>query len=74
MRIRIHLLRYRCGSWTLDPTSERNIEAFEMYLYCKILRISWTQKLTNVEVLNIMQNIHLIIKNKTKKYLGHGMR
>ncbi|KAL6432029.1 hypothetical protein ACFW04_007456 [Cataglyphis niger] len=68
---------YGWESWTLDPIIEKFIEAFEMYLYRWILRISWTQRITNVEVLNRMRKQkELLFTIKTRKIhnLGHIMR
>ena len=47
------ILLYSCESWTLDRSSEKRIDAFEMYLYRRMLRLSWIQKITNAEVLRV---------------------
>ena len=56
---------------------ERKIEALEMYLYRRILRISWTQKVTNIEVLRRMnksKEILQTVKERKLQYLGQIMR
>ena len=45
------ILLYGCESWTLDKDIERRIEAAEMWFLRRILRISWTEKVKNGEVL-----------------------
>lgn len=71
------VLLYGCESWTLDPATERKLDAFEMYLYRRILRISWVQKITNEEVLSRMRKwreFMLAIKERKTRYIGHFMR
>ena len=70
-------LLYGCESWTMDPALDKRTEAFEMYLYRRILKISWTQKIANVEVLNGMKTapeLLDIVKRRKLAYLGHIMR
>lgn len=65
------VLLYGCESWTLDPVTEKTIEAFEMYLYRRMLRIAWVQRITNNEVLNRMQKqkeLLLTIKVRKTQY------
>lgn len=55
--------------WTIDATLEKKkINAFEMYCYRRILRISWIQKVKHTEVLNKLgKNLEVVqtIKNIT---------
>ena len=41
---------YACESWTLTAAFQRRIQAMEMRYYCKILRISYKDHVTNKEV------------------------
>ena len=41
---------YACESWTLTAELQRRIQAMEMRCYRKILRISYTDHVTNEEV------------------------
>ena len=47
----IFKLIYGCESWTLYSTTENRIVTFEMYLYRRMLRVPWTRKVTNIEIL-----------------------
>ncbi|GFN86089.1 endonuclease-reverse transcriptase [Plakobranchus ocellatus] len=42
---------YGCEAWTINKTDSKRITAFELKCYRKILRISWTEKIRNEEVL-----------------------
>ena len=71
---------YGCESWTIsiNKTSERKINAFELKCYRTILRVPWTEKRTNhsiLQELNIKEGwlLSTIIKRKLK-YFGHVKR
>jgi len=53
------------------------LEAFEMWLYRRILKISWVQKKTNEEVLQLVCQERTLIKEIIKRklnYFGHTAR
>ncbi|KAL1446308.1 hypothetical protein WDU94_012325 [Cyamophila willieti] len=71
------ILLYGAESWTLNESLTKKLEAFEMWLYRRMLRISWTEHVTNVEVLRQMKKsreLMNIIKTRKLNYLGHIMR
>ena len=41
---------YGAETWTLIRVSGKLLEAFEMWTWRKMLKISWTEKVTNEEV------------------------
>ena len=45
---------YSTESWSLRKQAIRRIEAFEMWIWRRMERISWKEKRTNEEVLNIV--------------------
>ena len=72
---------YACESWTLTAELQRRIQAMEMRCYCKILRIVYTDHVSNVEVrAKIQQAIgphdHLltIVKRRKLQWYGHVSR
>ena len=50
-----HVLLYGSESWTISSRMKRRLEAIEMWFYRRMLRISWTQHVSNYEVLRRMQ-------------------
>ncbi|CAH2218014.1 jg27351, partial [Pararge aegeria aegeria] len=38
------ILLYGCESWTIKEDLRKRLEAFEMWAYRRMLKISWTQK------------------------------
>uniref|UniRef100_A0A8D8UNP4 Craniofacial development protein 2 n=1 Tax=Cacopsylla melanoneura TaxID=428564 RepID=A0A8D8UNP4_9HEMI len=71
------VLLYGVESWTLTDTILKKIEAFEMWTYRRILKIKWTDKITNEEVLrrlNKEREIIFTIKKRKLEFFGHIMR
>lgn len=71
------VLLYGAESWRLTQCYTEKLEAFEMWLYRRILKIPWTAHVTNVRVLErINKGMEIIKTIKTRKleYLGHIMR
>ena len=71
------ILMYGSESWTLNKQSIRSLEATEMWFYRRMLRIPWTAKKTNVEVLNqacTQRNLIKRIRIRQSRFFGHIMR
>uniref|UniRef100_A0A8D8UV16 Craniofacial development protein 2 n=2 Tax=Cacopsylla melanoneura TaxID=428564 RepID=A0A8D8UV16_9HEMI len=71
------VLYYGVETWTLNKECEKRLEAFEMWTYRRMQRISWTDHITNVEVLRRMnkeKEVQKEVKRRKLVYLGHIMR
>ena len=71
------VLYYGVEAWTLTAATEAKLEAFEMWLYRRMLRVSWTQRVTNEEILRRMgkaKEVLATVKRRKLQYLGHIMR
>jgi hypothetical protein len=71
------ILLYCSETWTLKITTTRKLEAFEMWCYRRIMKISWTDKIRNEEVLRrLRKNLELLktIKHRKTSYFGHIIR
>ncbi|MDK1801117.1 hypothetical protein LRR74_28510, partial [Klebsiella pneumoniae] len=71
------VLLYGMEAWTLKKCDTDKLEAFEMWTYRRILRISWVSRITNKEVLRRMgkeKEIIDTVKIRKLQYLGHVMR
>ena len=44
-------LQYGFETWTITESMAKRLSAFEMWCYQRMLRISWTKKVSNEEVL-----------------------
>jgi hypothetical protein len=67
---------YRCESWTLRKADKRKVEAFELWMWRRLLRIPWTAKKMNALVINQIKPRHsletLAVIGRLK-YFGHVM-
>ena len=70
-------LFYGAETWTITKSMLSRLDGFEMWVYRRVLKISWTEKNTNEEVLRRMGTGREIVRQfKTRKlqYLGHLIR
>uniref|UniRef100_A0A8D8XFQ8 Craniofacial development protein 2 n=1 Tax=Cacopsylla melanoneura TaxID=428564 RepID=A0A8D8XFQ8_9HEMI len=71
------ILLYGAECWTLTDTLLKKLQSFEMWVYRRMLRVSWMDKITNIEILNRLDKTTEIVRTiKTRKleYLGHISR
>lgn len=72
------VLKYSCESWTLNNDLIRRINSLEQWCYRRILKIKWTDKVSNEAVLKRMQVRKAILYNSIQKqklaFAGHILR
>ncbi|CAG9839538.1 unnamed protein product [Diabrotica balteata] len=71
------VLRYGVETWTLKAKTLLKLQAFELWLYRRILKIPFMDKVTNEEVLwrmNTTVDLVNIVNGRKLQYLGHIMR
>lgn len=71
------VLMYGVEAWTLTDAACKRLEAFELWCYRRMLRISWTHHVTNETVLQRMnkdKEIMRTVKERKLAYFGHIMR
>ena len=57
------ILLYVCESWSMTKQTSTSIEAMEMWLLRRMLRVSWTEKRTNLEILNSASSTRKLMSN-----------
>ena len=69
---------YGCESWTITEEIRKRIEAFEMWCYRRMLKIKWTDRVTNEEVLRRAgvseKQLFTIVCRRKLKFAGHIIR
>lgn len=73
----LSVLLYGVEGCTLKVSSMNRLEAFEMWMYCRMLRIPWVDRVTNNEVLRRAekpQEVLTIVKRRKAAYFGHIFR
>ena len=65
---------YGCETWTLKKMER--LKALEMWLWRRLEKISYNERITNEQVLKRIGETRLMIEvimTRTKKYIGHNM-
>ena len=85
MRTRLRILKayvwsvllYGAETWTLNKRLEGHLEAAEMWFLRRILKIPWTERISNQEVLRIAgttPELLKLIKSRQMSFVGHIIR
>ena len=70
-------LLYGCETWTISGDMIKKLEALETWFYRRMLRISWKEKVTNVEVyrrMNTSTSLLIDIVHRQLTFLEHILR
>jgi len=71
------IMLYDSETWTIAKEEQKRIEAFEMWCYRRMLKISWTDMVTNKEALERRAERRTLwnsIKKRRYKRIGHVLR
>ena len=71
------VLNYGCESWTWNMAMLKKVNAFEMWCYRRMLKISWKDKIKNEEILKRLKTDYHFVTDMWKrkmKYAGHVLR
>ena len=70
------VLMYGCESWTIKKAESRRIDAFELWCWRRLLRVPWTERISNQSILKetspgcSLEGLMLKLK---LQYFGHLM-
>ena len=71
------VVMYGCESWTIKKAERQRIDAFELWCWRRLLRVTWTARSSNQSILKEVSPEYslegLMLKLKLQ-YLGHLMR
>ena len=70
------VVMYGCESWTVKKAERRRIDAFEVWCWRRLLRVSWTARRSNQSILKeIGAGISLegMMRKLKLQYFGHLM-
>ena len=73
------VVMYGCESWTIKKAEHQRIDAFELWCWGRLLRISWTARRSNQSILKeinpeySLEELMLMLKLKLQ-YFGHLMQ
>ena len=67
------VVMYGCESWTIKKAEHRRIDAFELWCWRRLLRVSWTARRSNQSILKISPGCSLegLMLKLRLQYFGH---
>ena len=71
------LQRYGVETWTASKTSEKRLNAFEMWSLRRMMRVSWTRRLSNeniIKLAGVTRELFRVVQNRKVCYFGHMMQ
>ena len=71
------VMLYGSETWTISRVMQQKLEATEMWFLRRMLKIAWTEKKTNEEVLrmaNMKRSLMETIRRRQMDFFGHVMR
>ena len=71
------VVRYGCESWTIKKAERRRTDAFDLWCWRRLLRVSWTAKRSNQSILkeiSLEYSLEGLMLKLRLQYFGHLMR
>ena len=71
------VVMYGCASWTIKKAECRRINAFELWCWRRLLRVSWTARRSNQSILKEISpgcSLEGLMLKLKLQYFGHLMR
>ena len=71
------VLLFGCEAWTISKEMRKRLQAAEMWFYRRMLRVPWTARRTNQEILQragVSREVMTIIRKRQLGFLGHILR
>ena len=68
---------YGCESWTIKKAEHRRIDAFELWCWRRLLRVSWTARRSNQSILKEISpgcSLEGLMLKLKLQYFGHLMQ
>ena len=68
---------YRCESWTVKKAEHQRFDAFELWCWRRLLRVSWTAKRSNQSILKEIRpgcSLEGLMLKLKLQYFGHLMQ
>jgi len=72
-----NVVLYGSETWTLRKEDIRRLEAFEMWIWRRMMKVSWIEHKTNEEVLQMVDTEREMmdtLRSRQKRWLGHILR
>ena len=70
------VVMYGCESWTIKKAEHRNVDAFKVWCWRRVLRVPWTARRSNQSILkkiNLEYSLEGLMLKLKLQYFGHLM-
>ena len=70
------VVMYGCESWTIKKAERQRIDAFELWCWIRLLRVPWTARRSNQNILKEMSpgcSLEELMLRLKLQYFGHLM-
>ena len=71
------VVMYACESWTVKKAERRRIDAFELWCWRRLLRVTWTSRRSNQSILKEISpgcSLEVMMLKLKLQYFGHLMQ
>ena len=71
------MVSYGSETWTLRQEDIRSLEAFEMWICRRMMKIPWTQHASNEQILGMVDESRSLmesLRKRQKNWIGHFLR
>ena len=71
------IVMYGCESWIIKKAEHQRIDAFELWCWRRLLKVSWTARISNLSVLKEINpecSLEGLMLKLKLQYFGHLMR
>ena len=71
------LVMHGCESWTIKKAEHRRIDAFDLWCWRRLLRVSWTARRSNQSIIKEISpeySLEGLMQKLKLQYFGHLMR
>ena len=71
------VVMYGCESWTVKKTEHRRIDAFELWCWGRLLKVPWTARRSNLNILKEISpgcSLEVLMLKLKLQYFGHIMQ
>ena len=71
------VVMYGCKSWTIKKAEHRRIDAFDLWCWRRLLRVSWTARRSNQSIIKEISpeySLEGLMQKLKLQYFGHLMR
>ena len=82
MPTKVHLIKaivfpvvmYGCEGWTVKKAERQRINAFELWYWRRLLRVSWTARRSNQSILKEISSLEGLMLKLKLQYFGYLMQ